>query len=724
MKRQSFSFCSLGDGLITIPVTPEGGTFSGPGMTGNQFDPEAAGIGDHVINYTVTLPCGTISDDITLFVVDCCPITNIDLEATGLDDCDPFDPAEVIFFDFTIDYTPDQFSSNAVVFSTQTGTSASKQISDPSGVFSSGLGVSNNGQIETVTISDADGHCVPDIQTFDFDNCGCGLELRAFLNDDIPDCPGGTISRIIKYRSTTPAEVSLDLGATFIPGLIVPSSGGAIATFEVPGISVGPHRMILRSTEDPTCVSEEIFFNVFVKEPLPICQDITVFLDENGLVGVDPLEVIDQTDPNYCPDWDLSVVPNNFDCEDVGPNTVSLTATADDPWGGEQGGCTGVVTVVDNLPPNADCGSITITFNGEEEIIISPHGLVFVDDPCGVESIELSPAYVTCEQVGQIVEVVATVTDYSGNQSTCIAQVSVEGLPCGFSTCPGHVDCADSYATFDAADQTFHLTGVNCFYVSPYNSDELAYIRHEFCGDGEIIAKLESVGGSTFGWAGISLRENCDPGSKKFEIIHNGSNLIRREARTTTDGYAFPQQYPIFNRRWFKLARQGNQFIAYISPNGVNWQFIGAKTIVMPYCIEAGLAVTNYQPVSQVTGVFSNVSVISEGTGCTACLTETDNPDIPTVDFASPEPEVDDSPMLNIFPNPSSGMVMVEFSRQLEEGAITVLDNLGRKVQSFRITQDSGGYKSLELSSLPKGVYFIRLQQPNGESFTERLILN
>ncbi len=41
-------------GAVTLSATPAGGTFSGAGVTGNQFDPSAAGAGNHTITYTVT----------------------------------------------------------------------------------------------------------------------------------------------------------------------------------------------------------------------------------------------------------------------------------------------------------------------------------------------------------------------------------------------------------------------------------------------------------------------------------------------------------------------------------------------------------------------------------------------------------------------------------------------------------------------------------------------
>ena len=42
----------LSDSPATLSVTPAGGTFSGPGITGNVFDPKAAGEGTHTIQYT------------------------------------------------------------------------------------------------------------------------------------------------------------------------------------------------------------------------------------------------------------------------------------------------------------------------------------------------------------------------------------------------------------------------------------------------------------------------------------------------------------------------------------------------------------------------------------------------------------------------------------------------------------------------------------------------
>ena len=55
-------------GPVILNATPSGGTFSGPGVTGNQFDPVTAGVGSHTITYTVTVDGCTNSNTIVIEV--------------------------------------------------------------------------------------------------------------------------------------------------------------------------------------------------------------------------------------------------------------------------------------------------------------------------------------------------------------------------------------------------------------------------------------------------------------------------------------------------------------------------------------------------------------------------------------------------------------------------------------------------------------------------------
>jgi hypothetical protein len=60
------------DSLFVLIGTPAGGTFGGPFVTGNTFDPVAAGVGSHVVFYTFTDSLGCSATDSATVIVDPC----------------------------------------------------------------------------------------------------------------------------------------------------------------------------------------------------------------------------------------------------------------------------------------------------------------------------------------------------------------------------------------------------------------------------------------------------------------------------------------------------------------------------------------------------------------------------------------------------------------------------------------------------------------------------
>ncbi len=61
-------FCES-DSVITMTAADAGGVWTGSGMSGNQFDPSAAGIGNHEIIYTISGSCGS-ADTTSVQVLD------------------------------------------------------------------------------------------------------------------------------------------------------------------------------------------------------------------------------------------------------------------------------------------------------------------------------------------------------------------------------------------------------------------------------------------------------------------------------------------------------------------------------------------------------------------------------------------------------------------------------------------------------------------------------
>jgi uncharacterized protein (DUF169 family) len=249
-----------------------------------------------------------------------------------------------------------------------------------------------------------------------------------------------------------------------------------------------------------------------------------------------------------------------------------------------------VYTIVDSTPPVVTCSNSTVTFNGQESIVLNANTLVSATDNCGIQSITLSTSVITCLQVGQQVPVTATVTDLNGNTATCTSTVTVGGLPCGWSQQPNGVGCTDGNSfAFSSASSVYTATSTNCYYASPFTSDETAFAQRRLCGNGSITTLVSGINPLAGGWAGVVMRESNAAGAKKAQLLTNLSSQHRREFRTATNGQAIPQQFPSQNRYWLRITRVGNQFTMYTSANGIAWFVVGSQNIVMSSCIQVGL---------------------------------------------------------------------------------------------------------------------------------------
>ena len=178
-------------------------------------------------------------------------------------------------------------------------------------------------------------------------------------------------------------------------------------------------------------------------DPTAVCQDITVQLDGSGQATISASDV-DGGSTDNCAVDNLSVNPSSFDCSNVGPNNVTLTAT---DVSGNSGTCTAVVTVEDNIAPNAVCEDITVYLDNS--------GLVFVQasdidggstDNCGIASISTNAFAYGCGSIGDN-PAILTVTDVNGNVDTCNAIITVE------DTIPPTVVCQDITVSLDANGQ-------------------------------------------------------------------------------------------------------------------------------------------------------------------------------------------------------------------------------------------------------------------------------
>lgn len=393
--------------------------------------------------------------------------------------------------------------------------------------------------------------------------------------------------------------------------------------------------------------------------------------------------------------------------DDAGNMSVTLTATDENS---KSSSCTFTVTKVDNTSPTALCFNQTVTFNGEEQVELTANDLADAHDNCGVASMALTPAVITCGQVGQTVPVTVTVTDINNNVSICTSQITVTGLPCGWSKNPDGVGCANgSEIAYDPATGVWTATSTNCYYAGAYTADGMAFGQHSLCGDGSITAQVTGISGA-LGWAGLVMRENNTPGAKKAQLMTNLSTMNRREFRTTTGGQAMPQQFSSQNRYWLRIVRTGNQFSTFVSPNGQTWYLSSAQNIPMEACIQVGLATTNYTANSTVTATFANVTSTGGSNNLIAA------PDLPTQ--ATPKP-ID----FMVFPNPTSGETYLDLPACLgRQVNIQLYSPQGQLLQTAAYSEAPSEIK-LDLSAYQSGMYFVGIKGEGIQEVCKRVVL-
>ena len=155
--------------------------------------------------------------------------------------------------------------------------------------------------------------------------------------------------------------------------------------------------------------------------PVAICKNITLQLDATGNASITGAQV-DNGSSDACGIASMVVSPNMFTCANLGANTVTLSVTDNN---GNISTCTSTVTVVDNIPPVAICKNITVQLDPTGNVSITG---AQVDngsnDVCGIASMVVTPNTFICANVG-VNTVTLTVTDLSGNTSTCNSTVTV-----------------------------------------------------------------------------------------------------------------------------------------------------------------------------------------------------------------------------------------------------------------------------------------------------------
>ncbi len=168
--------------------------------------------------------------------------------------------------------------------------------------------------------------------------------------------------------------------------------------------------------------------------PVATTQDITVQLDNTGMVSIVPADVDNGSSDNCVVNLSLDVT--DFTCANLGANTVTLTATDAD---GNSNNATATVTVEDNLPPSITSQDLTVQLDATGNASITAMDIDNgSSDNCSLASLSLDVTDFTCGELGTNL-VTLTGTDAFGNSQTASAVVTVEDVTAPTINCPSSI---------------------------------------------------------------------------------------------------------------------------------------------------------------------------------------------------------------------------------------------------------------------------------------------
>lgn len=203
------------------------------------------------------------------------------------------------------------------------------------------------------------------------------------------------------------------------------ADGETELTFPCPSDNASLVHFVVLMAIDQSGNESSCFAFVLITDPTPpvaICKDITVELDGNGAAGINNTAINDGSFDNCSNNLFSAQFVISFSCDDIGPNTVTLTAR---DGGNNASNCTGIVTVEDNVAPTANCEPTTVQLNAQGMAAITGDDITSqLSDACGIQSEALSHSSFDCDDLGSHT-VTLTVTDVHGNSSTCLANVLI-----------------------------------------------------------------------------------------------------------------------------------------------------------------------------------------------------------------------------------------------------------------------------------------------------------
>ncbi|GAB5417528.1 MAG: hypothetical protein Crog4KO_08000 [Crocinitomicaceae bacterium] len=462
-------------------------------------------------------------------------------------------------------------------------------------------------------------------------------------------------------------------------------------------------------------------------QPITLAQNLDVYLDANGSASIS-VQDVDNGSSDNCGISNQTLSKLDFDCNDVGSNTVTLTNT---DASGNTSATTTTVTVHDTITPTLFAQDVTLYLDGSGSASISSQDVDMGSyDNCGIAFMVLSDYNFNCNDLGANT-VNYTITDVNGNVSTAAITVTVidniaPTISCqnitreigasGFVSVGSNEVSTNSFdncgSTLTLSQQTFDCSnlGSNVVMVTAVDaagntstcSSVITIV--DALAPQPIISSLPTIT-ETCELTSLdepSVIDNCSP----VTISHDATLPITASTTViwtyadTSGNVSYQAQSIVINSVDVAVLQTDDLTLESLNLGADGYQWIDCSTN-QPISGE-----TQYEYTATQNG---NYAVIISEDGCqdtSACYT------IDQVGISSLETET-----LRIAPNPvSGGMVRIYGAEQLK--SIQVMDASGKYVA---VEVDSE-LNQFGVNHLAPGTYFVQLTTETA-SVTRKLIV-
>lgn len=381
--------------------------------------------------------------------------------------------------------------------------------------------------------------------------------------------------------------------------------------------------------------------------------------------------------------------------------------------------CSGTIIVRDTVAPVLVGRQFTF-FSSGLDYYLQDFDVIDFDlsnDDCGHFSLSsIEPAIVTCDDVGQTIEVIIMVEDDAGNEAQGTALITVESIgalpPPWLNTDIGTSNTSGTVLGNPCQASPSIQVRSNGYGASNV-SDNAHFVYQQLCSDGSIEVEISDLEGS--GYAGLMVRESLEAGAKMIALYTRFSPFIYQDHRQETDGTRQIRSIYRPGVKWLKLERSGSLITGYCSSNGNYWQIAFSKFIAFEDCLEVGAFAKSNSASSQCVATFGNLSLSATNGLAT----------IPNSPLDVSVPFVEDS-QLQVYPNPAISDLNFQFKQDVKDngiGMIEIRNAQGQLVLNERLELEEVNYHSISVQQLDSGIYFLTVN--NGkEPRTVRFVKN